>query len=184
MESLIGAVPFQVARASAALPAAGAYDPAPLEMMCAGFDSAILYFSYVRGGAAGAFKFKVEVSPHASDSIIYPSWFQSTLYEDGGVVARVTVAVAVTVTVYTPAARPVTAPIMEISIPFVTKILSTLFLSAPRLLSSRASCCFSIISMISEPVILKQAISRINERNRYDMSFSSFTTLNTSACCS
>ena len=87
MESLIGAVPFQVARASAALPAAGAYDPAPLEMMCAGFDSAILYFSYVRGGAAGAFKFKVEVSPHASDSIIYPSWFQSTLYEDGGVVA-------------------------------------------------------------------------------------------------
>jgi len=85
MESLIGAVPFQVARASAALPAAGAYDPAPLEMMCAGFNSAVLYFSYVRGGAAGAFKFKIEVSPHASDSLIYPSWFQATLYEDGGV---------------------------------------------------------------------------------------------------
>ena len=54
MEALIGAVPFQVARASAALPAAGAYDASPTALMCAGFESAVFYFSYTRGDALGS----------------------------------------------------------------------------------------------------------------------------------
>jgi hypothetical protein len=87
MESLIGAVPFQVARTSVALAGAGAYDASPLAMICAGFDSAVLYFSYTRGGAAGAFKFKIEVSPHASDSSTYDNWFQATIYDGGTVTA-------------------------------------------------------------------------------------------------
>lgn len=87
MEALIGAVPFQVARTSAVLPAAGAYDTSPTELMCAGFESAVFYFSYTRGDALGSFAFKIEVSPHASDSATYDNWFQLALYEADSIVA-------------------------------------------------------------------------------------------------
>jgi len=87
MESLIGAVPFQVARASAALPAAGAYDASPLSLECAAFKSAVLYFSYTRGAVGGSFTFKVEASPHFSDSSTYDNWFQLSLYDSDTIVA-------------------------------------------------------------------------------------------------
>lgn len=53
----------QTARASAALAAAGAFDAAPLELACPGFQKVMLYIEYTRGGAGGDVQFKVEISP-------------------------------------------------------------------------------------------------------------------------
>lgn len=72
----------QVARASAALPAAGAYDAAPTELYCPGFENVLLSFEYTRGGAAGAFGFKVETSPVSSGDV----WHQVTLCSSPAVV--------------------------------------------------------------------------------------------------
>lgn len=52
----------QEARASAALPAAGAWDATPTEMLCPGFGRVILTFVYTRGGAGGGFDFQIELS--------------------------------------------------------------------------------------------------------------------------
>ena len=73
----------QVARASAALPAAGAFDTTPTALACPGFDFVTLYFTYTRGGAGGAFKFKVEASLDSPGSV----WHQGALYAPGTVVA-------------------------------------------------------------------------------------------------
>lgn len=54
---------LQVARASAALAAAGAFDAAPVEMHCPGFKSVMLFIEYTRGGAGGDMQFKIEISP-------------------------------------------------------------------------------------------------------------------------
>ena len=51
-------------RASAALPAAGAWDT-PTVCVCAGADTMRLQFSYTRGAAGGAFDFQVETSIYA-----------------------------------------------------------------------------------------------------------------------
>lgn len=72
----------QVARASAALAGAGAYDAAPTALYCMGFDHVNLSFEYTRGGAAGAFGFKVETSPVSSGDV----WHQVTLYSSPAVV--------------------------------------------------------------------------------------------------
>lgn len=71
----------QTARASVPLPAAGAFDSAPTALACPGFDFLTLYFTYTRGGAGGAFKFKIEVSPDSSGSV----WHQAALYSPGTV---------------------------------------------------------------------------------------------------
>lgn len=68
---------IQTARASAALPAAGAYDATPTEMVCVGAEFVTLYFTYTRGGAGGAFNFQVEVSPDATN------WYDTATYEVG-----------------------------------------------------------------------------------------------------
>lgn len=73
----------QTARASAVLPAAGAFDSAPTALQCPGFDFVTLYLKYTRGGAGGAFKFKIEVSPDSSGSV----WHQAGLYSPGTVTA-------------------------------------------------------------------------------------------------
>lgn len=74
---------IQVARASAALPAAGAYDAAPTELYCPGFDQVMLSLEYTRGGAGGAFAFRVETSPASSGDV----WHRTTLYAGAAVVA-------------------------------------------------------------------------------------------------
>lgn len=73
---------IQTARASAALPAAGAYDATPRELYCMGFQRVLLSFTYTRGGAAGAFAFRVEVSPDTNST----NWHRLTLYSGAAVV--------------------------------------------------------------------------------------------------
>ena len=69
----------QTARASAALPAAGAYDAAPIEMHCAGFETCILFITYARGGAGGDMQFRVEVSPDSTVAV----WHRGGVYAPG-----------------------------------------------------------------------------------------------------
>lgn len=70
----------QVARASAVLPAAGAYDTTPTTLPCPGFSWLTLFFRYTRGGASGAFAFKIE-GQLAGDT----DWYQTTRYSGGTV---------------------------------------------------------------------------------------------------
>ena len=71
----------QTARAAAALPAAGAYDAAPTEMPCAGFDTCTLFISYTRGGAGGDMQFRVQASPDSTGAV----WHQGGIYAPGAV---------------------------------------------------------------------------------------------------
>jgi hypothetical protein len=71
----------QTARASAALPAAGAYDAAPTEMHCVGFETCALFISYTRAGVGGDMQFRVEVSPDSTGAV----WHRSSLYAPGAV---------------------------------------------------------------------------------------------------
>lgn len=66
----------QVARAAAALPGAGAYDATPNELRCPGFHHVTLFVEYTRGGAAGAFAFRVQTSPVNTGDV----WHQSVQY--------------------------------------------------------------------------------------------------------
>lgn len=88
----IGAETQQVARAAAALPAAGAWDAAPVEMYCCYAQRVTLYFTYTRGGAGGAFDFQVQVSPYSLDTLApagAQAWMVMSLYDSGGVAAGV-----------------------------------------------------------------------------------------------
>jgi len=81
---------LQVARASAALPAAPAWDAAPTEMACAGFDFVTLNFTYTRGGAAGAFDWQVETSPYSLAAGVpagAQEWQDPAIYASGAVAA-------------------------------------------------------------------------------------------------
>ena len=76
-------------RASAALEAAGAWDPAPTEVAVAGFDSFSLGFTYTRGAAGGAFDWQVEYSLYAVAGNVpagASEWITESIYA-GGVVA-------------------------------------------------------------------------------------------------
>ncbi len=64
----------QVARVSAVLPAAGAWDVAPIEMPCAGFDRVLFYFTYTRGGAGGDMRFRIEQAPDSAGAV----WYQAS----------------------------------------------------------------------------------------------------------
>lgn len=70
----------QVARAAAALAAAGAWDAAPVEMGCPDFYFVTLFLSYTRGGAGGSFDFRVDVSPDGT------TFYQTSIYAPGIVV--------------------------------------------------------------------------------------------------
>lgn len=81
---------LQVARASAALPAAGAWDAAPTAMACAGFDFVTLNFTYTRGGAAGAFDWQLETSPYSLTAGVAAGaqeWQDPAIYASGAVAA-------------------------------------------------------------------------------------------------
>ena len=71
----------QTARVAAALPATGAFDAAPLEMHCAGFDTCTLFISYTRGGAGGDMQFRVQASPDSAGAV----WHRSGIYAPGAV---------------------------------------------------------------------------------------------------
>lgn len=75
--------PQQVLRASAALPAAGAWDAAPLTMPCAGWTKLTLFCSYTRGGAAGS----VRMAPQFSNAVAPTTWYSPTSYDAGAFAA-------------------------------------------------------------------------------------------------
>jgi hypothetical protein len=73
----------QTARASAALPGAGAFDAAPIEMYCPGFDHVTLFVTYTRGAAGGAVTLRPEFSPDSAGT----AWFRMALYDPAIVAA-------------------------------------------------------------------------------------------------
>lgn len=77
---------LQEARASAALPAAGAFDASPTEMVCADMEFVALYVTYTRAAAGGAVTFKIETSPRTTDSLTLENWYQATILAGGAVV--------------------------------------------------------------------------------------------------
>jgi hypothetical protein len=77
---------IQEARASAALPAAGAWDAAPIEMACPYFDHVKLTFTYIRGAPGGAFEWRIEPSDYSIPGNVpagAEEWSQGSLYAPG-----------------------------------------------------------------------------------------------------
>jgi len=77
-------------RASAALPAAGAWDAAPTETFVANAENMTLSFTYTRGGAGGAFDWQLEVSIYAIAANVpagASEWVTESLYAAGAVAA-------------------------------------------------------------------------------------------------
>lgn len=73
-------------RASAALPAAGAWDAAPVEVESPGGSELTLVFSYTRGAAGGAFDFQIGTSIYSAVSTPpagAAAWAQESLYQLG-----------------------------------------------------------------------------------------------------
>lgn len=69
----------QVARASAALPAAGAFDAAPAVMLASSFEKVTFFIKYKQGAAGGKVQAKIEVSPFSSGSV----WYRLSAYSVG-----------------------------------------------------------------------------------------------------
>lgn len=69
------------ARASAALPAAGAYDLAPESLATNNYNEFTPMFSYTRGGAAGSVTYKVEISNDKTN------WYQISEMKSGTLAA-------------------------------------------------------------------------------------------------
>ena len=66
----------QVARVSAVLLGAGAFDAAPLELACPGFDFVTFFVTYTRAGAGGSVRLRPEFSPVSAGAV----WHQKALY--------------------------------------------------------------------------------------------------------
>lgn len=79
-----------ILRASAALPAAGAWDAAPTETPCAFVDNVTISFTYTRGAAGGAFDWQLETSIYAVAANApagASEWVTQAIYAAGAVVA-------------------------------------------------------------------------------------------------
>ncbi|OGO65926.1 MAG: hypothetical protein A2029_01530 [Chloroflexi bacterium RBG_19FT_COMBO_47_9] len=74
-------------RASAVLPAAGAWDAAPLEIAVPSKSRMTLYISYTRGAAGGAMDFQVVVSPYSATRAGVQNWFMQSQYDSAALVA-------------------------------------------------------------------------------------------------
>ena len=92
MSRAIG-VPFRsIARATAALPAAGAWDAAPTVIVTAESETVTLYANYTRGGAAGAADLQFDVSPYVATADVpagAAEWATMTQYTAGVLAAGV-----------------------------------------------------------------------------------------------
>ncbi len=78
-------------RASAALPAAGAWDT-PTASFCSSARTALLSFTYTRGAAGGAFDFQIQTSIFSIAANVPAGageWQTETLYDAGAVAAGV-----------------------------------------------------------------------------------------------
>ena len=65
-------------RASAALAGAGAWDAAPLEIAVPQHGRLVLFLSYTRGAAGGAFDFQLVVSPYSAVVAVVQNWFSES----------------------------------------------------------------------------------------------------------
>lgn len=74
-----------VLRTAAALPGAGAWDAAPIEISIANAQQITLYVTYTRGAPNGAFDFQLQVSPYAVNQVGVENWFDQALYDAGAV---------------------------------------------------------------------------------------------------
>ena len=77
-------------RASAALPAAGAWDAAPTESFTSGADHVTFSFTYTRGAAGGAVDWQLETSIYAVAANVpagASEWVTEPIYSAGAVVA-------------------------------------------------------------------------------------------------
>lgn len=77
-----------VMRASAALPAAGAFDAAPTEQNIFGAQGLTLNFTYTRGAAGGAFDYQIELSPYSIAGLVpagAAEWLTESVYASGAV---------------------------------------------------------------------------------------------------
>ena len=90
-----GATPFNIARPSLVLTAAFV---STAEIVTAGAEYGTLYFSYTRGGAAGAFDFQIQISPFSltaqATANAAGEWASQGLYEAGALAAGVDTASA------------------------------------------------------------------------------------------
>jgi len=86
-------VPYQqVLRASAALPAAGAWDATPTEVFVSGAAHLTFHLAYTRGAAGGAFDFQCWYSPYSVAANVptgAEEWLAMALYAPGLVAAGV-----------------------------------------------------------------------------------------------
>jgi len=79
----------QTVKASAALPAAGAWDT-PVELVSSYAMHLHLQFTYTRGAAGGAFDWQIETSPYAVAALVpagASEWMTEAIYAAGAVVA-------------------------------------------------------------------------------------------------
>lgn len=86
----LGIAPLQEARASAALPAVGAWDASPTELFISEAEYLTIVFTYTPGAQSdGAFQWRLEHSIY-SDAALVPAgaeeWHESTAYEVNDVV--------------------------------------------------------------------------------------------------
>jgi hypothetical protein len=74
----ISSIPLdqQVARTSAILLPASAFDVAPRELTCPGFDFVTLFVTYTRAGAGGSVRLRPEFSPVSTGAV----WHSKALY--------------------------------------------------------------------------------------------------------
>ncbi len=80
-------------RARAALPAASAWDAAPLEIPIALAKSVTLFIEYIRAAAGGAADIQIFGSPYSADQALpVQSWFSQALYAAGALAAGADVA--------------------------------------------------------------------------------------------
>ena len=82
--------PTVVARVLAILPAAGAWDPDPVEFSVAGYDAMMLYLTYEPEADDNAFDWQVQYSPYSADVAGVLSWFSETAEQVAAVVVGTT----------------------------------------------------------------------------------------------
>lgn len=90
----LGVTPLQTARASAALPAAGAWETSPTELVIAEAEYITLFMTYTRGAAGGAFDWQMETSPYSVAALVpagAQEWGDPVAYAVGAVAAGVDV---------------------------------------------------------------------------------------------
>lgn len=90
MNLAIGVQSLQTARASAALPGAGAWDATPLALFTSGAQRLTITFTYTRGAAGGAFDWQMETSAYSIDASAPAGagvWATMSIYAAGALVA-------------------------------------------------------------------------------------------------